>query len=515
MNFFKSKIALFLSVVLIISLTPGVPNVNADTITGTITNVTLSEDGVITWDCDAPFYQIQLYHEDGYTVYDIYKESMSLDLEYELNHHFMSYGDVNAVVIKAMESDISLNYYSHYVLYFKYDNTGDKPVYTLTQPVGTITDVQLAENGDITWKGDAIFHYTKSDFGVSFPDTGRKDHVSSFDFYNGGDVTKMTIISTLEYGHYDDLAAPLSEYSFYARYNQIGDDYFYKMVEPIDSMNIDITLPDVGTMYNVSNAEYGGYYIPDLDVKIDNEHIGEIKSLIVEGFPSESPETYDDTFSGKIENDQYYYVELLLRADDGYFFNSGINVVVNDGESEYELTNFYTPEYDEKIRNTWMRVFAKVKASGIEQSTLSFTGVSEDISDITGNVGDSIELPKVTKDGYTFSKWVVVDAGGKEVSGAQSYDEGATYTFGTDDCILNAVWEADEVVVGPEPEVVEPEVVEPEVVEPEAVAPATTDNAVNVPKTGDASAVYLFVVLMSVSMAVMIATGKMKRVNEK
>ena len=107
-----------------------------------------------------------------------------------------------------------------------------------------------------------------------------------------------------------------------------------------------------------------------------------------------------------------------------------------------------------------------------------------------------------------------------DFSRVECQDEGATYTFGTEDCILNAVWEADEVVVEPEPvepEQVEPQPVEPEpeVVEPEAVAPATTDNAVSVPKTGDASAVYLFVVLMSASMAVMIATGKKKRVNEK
>ena len=466
----KLKISLLFSLALTVVLLVAAVTTKAADSTSEITNVTLTEDGVLSWEGDAPCYEIYLRSEDDNESFYLENGKKSVNL----NDEFFNFTSMNQITIYAKKDrDTQFDPIVHYDLYFAYDDTSANPVYTVTQPSGTITDVVLAKDGNVTWNSDALWFYTTSDGTVTYPSTHKYDTVDDFLYRNSGDVVEYSIISTLETGHYapGELAAPLDKYSFYVKRDTTGADPVYTVVEPIEPLDIEVS---------ISAAE-------GVDVKVDSEHVSSRGYSLITAFPSEKPDGFDEDYLEPLNAGEWYYVALELAAADGYFFNDGITVNVNGGEGEYEIDQANVGK-----RNSTIVVYTKVKATGAAQSTLGFTGV-ENIEAVTKNVGESVTLPVVTKDGYDFSKWVVVDTDGNEVEGAQSYNEGATFTFGTDDCILKAVWTEKET---------------PAIKGNADETPVIKENVDETPKTGDTSALYLFAVLMAISAVAVTVSGK-------
>ncbi|HBZ52764.1 MAG TPA: hypothetical protein DEO82_03215, partial [Eubacterium sp.] len=210
----KLKISLLFSLALTVVLLVAAVTTKAADSTGEITNVTLTEDGVLSWEGDAPCYEIYLRSEDDNESFYLENGKKSVNL----NDEFFNFTSMNQITIYAKKDrDTQFDPIVHYDLYFAYDDTSANPVYTVTQPSGTITDVVLAKDGNVTWNSDALWFYTTSDGTVTYPSTHKYDTVDDFLYRNSGDVVEYSIISTLETGHYapGELAAPLDKYSFY------------------------------------------------------------------------------------------------------------------------------------------------------------------------------------------------------------------------------------------------------------------------------------------------------------
>ena len=105
MNYLRRKLFLLLSVVFIITLMEGVTNVNADDVTGDIKNVSMSEDGVITWESDATCYYVEIITVEGGQL-KFYADEV-YGPHFHLNYLPIEYADINEIIIESYKGSIS------------------------------------------------------------------------------------------------------------------------------------------------------------------------------------------------------------------------------------------------------------------------------------------------------------------------------------------------------------------------------------------------------------------------
>lgn len=131
----------------------------------------------------------------------------------------------------------------------------------------------------------------------------------------------------------------------------------------INTLNISIASPKAGETVTVTEetTEYGIAKTPDKypTVTLDNNANYDMDyKMYIKEYPTSTSEA--DAFAGTFEAGKYYYVEVSLKAKDGYVFagNSDMALKVNG-----ETTNFQLCSWNGS-NTPWFMFYAKVKATG-------------------------------------------------------------------------------------------------------------------------------------------------------